>query len=49
MTRQRTPFDHVADWLAVPAHDKPTLTALGLIASGALLILGAAQRITHHA
>ena len=49
MTRRRTLFDHLADWLANPAHDKPTLTALGLIASGAFLVLGAVHRLSHHA
>ena len=44
--RPRNPLDVVADYLAVPEHDRIIRNTIGLVASAALIVLYIAMRIT---
>ncbi|WP_346007475.1 hypothetical protein [Janibacter terrae] len=48
MTGRRGLFDHVADYLAVPAHDAVIAKSLGLVAGAALWLLYIGHRISNH-
>ena len=47
--RSRPPFDVVADYLAVPAHDVVIARVIGLTLTGALILLYGANRLANGA